>query len=1007
MLLDGYKVVDDRIIDQTTEMFIYDRPITVISFSVRAANVLERMEIDTVSKLICVSEEELINTRNLGRKTKSEIFEKLSEYLKESFASPSISQSCTYEDRVDRVLFVPDFMDSLSKFSIDELSLSTRPKNMLNRFGLTRISDISDFTLQDFLKLSFMGEKAAKEAYSKTAEFKSNHRMSGSIFDEGGKLVAIPDQPIKSLSIDNKIINKLFSAGVVFAGDFDSMDKNEMDQLLDSSEIDEVSLSVDNYKKTAPILYEVAPDNEKEEVEIAYLLKIVIRAKREIEAYKIDCSMERFDYLIAQIRMRNPLTLYLLHSIDDIYSSEPIENAFSGHIIKLLSQNEIEGLALESITAFFPDSASHQISRILNKLVAEKSIRLCDEKYYLNFPLFSDYILASDGRDADIIRMRIQNITLEEIGSRYSGLTRERIRQIEQKFMSTALSKVERFDEDKYSYLYCTYKLNEDDSIMRDYLGLSEAAVYYLNYKHSDVRYDNNRVSLEKIVNDEHVPPSIHRALDKYLRNTMIFISGKYVPATRSAVEDALFPIYCKNRISFEEFIARSNDFVTEQGYPYLAASDNQLRTRENFAKASSKILWTLNRRMRYYDLGSFQADSFYSALCLEQYGQVELSSKKLFVEHEELMQEYDIQDEYELHYLMKKTIGNRYPRIDLGRPPVINFGKADRKKQIEDLLMDLAPVTADEYVDAYCELYGMQRQTVYANYLPIIKQYKNHEKYEVDVIPLSESEISHLKPILSEGFYTIDDVKRHLKKEFPNAPEERINHFSLRQLGFNIYSGYVIDSQYSSAVQYFETLINSKELLDLSLLSPAVMKIQAFTHLLAEYTSEYKLIEYMPKKYISLKRLKELFGITIEDILNFCCEVKVYTLGNYFTVKSLYKSGFASKLDELGFDDYFYMSILAEDHEDFSCKRIGRNKIFQTKCNGSFAVSDFIETLIYQEKRLSVDIHELIDLLWDQYAICLDKYKITSDILAGTSMYYNEVTERVYADYEIYFDEM
>ena len=80
---------------------------------------------------------------------------------------------------------------------------------------------------------------------------------------------------------------------------------------------------------------------------------------------------------------------------------------------------------------------------------------------------------------------------------------------------------------------------------------------------------------------------------------------------------------------------------------------------------------------------------------------------------------------------------------------------------------MDLAPVTADEYVDAYCELYGMQRQTVYANYLPLIKQYKNHEKYEVDVIPLSESEISHLKPILSEGFYTIDDVKRHLKKNF------------------------------------------------------------------------------------------------------------------------------------------------------------------------------------------------------------------------------------------------
>ena len=67
---------------------------------------------------------------------------------------------------------------------------------------------------------------------------------------------------------------------------------------------------------------------------------------------------------------------------------------------------------------------------------------------------------------------------------------------------------------------------------------------------------------------------------------------------------------------------------------------------------------------------------------------------------------------------------------------------------------------------------------------------------------------------------------------------------------------------------------------------------------------------------------------------------------------------------------------------------------------------SDFIEWLLYQTESLSMNIYDACELISEKYNVNVEKYEIKNSI-TGTSMYYNESTEKIYADYEVYFDEI
>lgn len=74
---------------------------------------------------------------------------------------------------------------------------------------------------------------------------------------------------------------------------------------------------------------------------------------------------------------------------------------------------------------------------------------------------------------------------------------------------------------------------------------------------------------------------------------------------------------------------------------------------------------------------------------------------------------------------------------------------------------------------------------------------------------------------------------------------------------------------------------------------------------------SEYEIIEFSPNKYIHFRRLNEFRVNNVKDIADV---IKFVGEGKYFTLVSLKNEGFSHELDELGFEDWFYTSLLVEN---------------------------------------------------------------------------------------------
>ena len=75
----------------------------------------------------------------------------------------------------------------------------------------------------------------------------------------------------------------------------------------------------------------------------------------------------------------------------------------------------------------------------------------------------------------------------------------------------------------------------------------------------------------------------------------------------------------------------------------------------EDRISKNPNVLWPYKRRMRYYDVDAYDFGIFFRQLKLDRFVDIEISTRKLMLEFPDLMEKYDIRNEYELHNLMKK----------------------------------------------------------------------------------------------------------------------------------------------------------------------------------------------------------------------------------------------------------------------------------------------------------------------------------------------------------------
>ena len=334
---------------------------------------------------------------------------------------------------------------------------------------------------------------------------------------------------------------------------------------------------------------------------------------------------------------------------------------------------------------------------------------------------------------------------------------------------------------------------------------------------------------------------------------------------------------------------------------------------------------------------------------------------------------------------------------------PTINVGNPDRDDQVLDLMLQCAPISNTELAQRYEETYGIKAATVLGYYFRCIDDYFYKGMYTITQESLSREQFDRMQEVLINDFYTIADIQRIFEREFPGAKRSLVNSYNLKTLGFSVYVNYVVSKKYSGAHEYFESLLTTQDIVDSNDFPVAFTYITLYSSYLHEVRQSREIIEFEPKKYINRRRL-ETIGITMEMLEDYCKKARSFLPENsFFTITSLRQDGFSHDLDDLYFDEWFYSSLLAEDHERFSFRRMGGTRLLYTG-QADVQMSYFLEWLLEKEERMELD--DLVQHLDQRYGIDAHREKLLG-ILKDTSLYYDTIMDTVYIDYDTYFEEV
>ena len=418
-------------------------------------------------------------------------------------------------------------------------------------------------------------------------------------------------------------------------------------------------------------------------------------------------------------------------------------------------------------------------------------------------------------------------------------------------------------------------------------------------------------------------------------------------------------------------------------------------------------VLWKQNAMLRYYDIDAYSYDKLYSALSLQQYKDADYSTLKLLREHPDLMDEYDIRDEYELHNLLKKT-ASQYTNLDIefSRMPIIRFGNSDRERQVMEMLEELSPVSREDLAIAMEEKYGIASATIMANWLECIDKYYQNGLYSIaereDII--GEDILGCLRTEFDEDFYYLSEVKEMLIPIISTQEVLALKPYHFRKLGYKTRSNYIYKETYNSINAYFQSLLLQDDSCDISGLFKRFGQIQGFYLTLQELCKSYQLIKCGDYQYMNIRKLEDE-NITVADLKAFCDEVSHDTDSEeFFTIRRLQIAGGDYSLFSHPFQDAFFAAVLEQDGR-FSKHKLGGATIFK---KGGHAISsgDFITYVVNKEKdklpeikEKSISISILRDFLVKQYGVVLDRWKII-DIIRNTDLVYVEEVEVVYANY-------
>ena len=878
----------------------------------------------------------------------------------------------------------------LNNISVEQLGLSVRASNVLQREGIHTLGAMLECTEEQLTGFRNSGPKTVKEILEKAAEYRS--RIGRGIepehdapeepppMQEQEKLPDLPlsvlimlpqyretalryakshDVPLEALGLAARPLNRLVTKGCAMLSD------------------------------------------------ILFLTELELKDLPSMGLTSVQNVLERRNAWMASHEYA--LCAALAGDESALLPPPPQDGEAAKMILHLYDSAPYAGLSLQDLTERLPDNVSaEQLKRCVGGLLAEGKLEYVDFRCYRVYPPFALRLAACEKvseRNRALIADRLSGQTLEAVGRKYD-LTRERVRQITKNSINTVRSVLEadsgmgRFDEDYFLYFYQTYQFDKRDAA--EWFGLSPASLSYLAL----MAEKGGSHPLEEAPGDPQLGVGLRQRVRNYLNRDKLFLDGQWIPKKRAELEEYVVTHLCRDSVSFSEFTERYNAFLCEHRVPYdvkIYYSDAVLRTRKNRLSEAHFLLWKHGEMLRAYDVDGRSYEELFAGLRLDEYENIELSTWKLFEENPELMVRYDLRDHYELHNLLRKVLPDgSFHDLKIEHTPNICFGSFDRDAALLDLMVNNAPISQTELAELIRREYGYDPGITIAGYLVPLSNYYHRGIYSIDQKTMTAEHQKTLLTVLEDDFYYIDELKHIYSRLVPGADTDEINPYNLKQMGFTVLSRYAFRN-YDSLDALLRDMLTRSDLLDISELRKRFTYAQAFSAVLNNLKRELEIMEYEPNRLISIRKLNSA-GVERSDLTDFCDAVYAYLEdGAYFTAKSLRLSGFSSEFYELGFSDWFYGSLLRSDPRFSYCQAY--KTIILRKGTGDLLFRDF-ETALIREAG-SIDVYDLQRELEETYGCIVPDRLELFYMVAGSKVFRDRHMDRLYDSEERYWREV
>lgn len=902
----------------------------------------------------------------------------------------------TREDDISVLPFSTRIVNSLKRAKIctigDMLDFPQNNKwHNIRNLGKKGIAEIKDWTINitngygDYLLVDTTQTPVTPEDPTSTAE---NTSFATVFMDRNGNLVE--DISINELNLPIRAKNSLRAAGFKYASEIvdltisDLLSCRNMGNKTADAIIQEMSkIRVDVQLDDGPLAYtEDSPDYE-----IAAELTDAFGRSDNIWLSEIMTIKEQYPTAQAET------VLYRLFDTENV-------RTIAKSVILNWIQESSDIISWYTLSSKFPVSLYNTTipEELLVELENDEMITVSGDLYSRRYPTVVEFCYRlEDFKYMQILSSRLNGETFQEIGKKLD-LTRERVRQLQQKI----LAKRPRLAEDKYIYIFNTY----DFSLADFCLAFDEQpeTYHYLEMIENTKRADRKPIS--EILTDDSISYALRKRAEKAIYKDYVFIDGIQVKKSRPDLVRFAVQRHCQKLTKYDDFTLLYNELLCELGLDQDDKLTIDTRTYENILSSCDYTLWHTGKKFRYYNFTEHDFDAFLAEIDFDAYNNLEISTQKLILDYPEMMLQYDIHDEYELHSLLRK-ITPEGSNTRFGRMPNIEIGNVDRNAQVFALLKQYAPITADEFAEIYEASYGVRKTTVLANYLKDFSIFLHGNTYSLEVTDIPQAHLDRLKNVLDKDFYSVEDVKRIYLREFPNADTSLITSYVLKLLGFRVYpasSGYVVKNTYDSAASYFNALLTQNDIVDLRNFSSFLINLSTFNAVLINLKSNRQIIEFQPKVYINIRRLNSN-GVYLEDLEDYCASASRFVEpGTYFTIHSIHNQGFSHDLDDLGFSDWFYASLLTEDKKNFSYRRIAGRKLFY-RGTEDVLLSDLLVDILLRETK--IEMYDLIELFETEYDLRLSRTDIISKYIPATTLHYDSIMDTVYVDYDTYFEEI